>query len=176
MGGTAAPRARLSTDPEEAPVDTLDDERDALALGEAECLRLLDTAAIGRIAFTEGALPAVQPVTFVRDDREIYVPTHRGSAVAAASRGAVVAFEVDQVDVDTRTGWNVTVVGPSRLITDPAEVCRLDGLGIGPWVPSGAHCYVGVQVRLVRGRRIGPRPATTAGAPGLSSAGAGLPS
>ncbi|MCZ2826307.1 MULTISPECIES: pyridoxamine 5'-phosphate oxidase family protein [unclassified Modestobacter] len=157
-------------------MDTLDDDRDVQPLDEAECLRLLDTAPIGRIAFTEGALPAVQPVTFTRGDREIYVPTHQGSAVAVASRGAVVAFEVDEVDVGARTGWNVTVVGPSRLITDPAEVRRLDGLGIGPWVPSGAHCYVGVQVRLVRGRWIGHRPATAEGTPGLSSAGAGLPS
>ncbi|MCZ2839315.1 pyridoxamine 5'-phosphate oxidase family protein [Modestobacter sp. VKM Ac-2985] len=154
-------------------MDTLDDDRDVQALDEAECLRLLDTAPIGRIAFTEGALPAVQPVTFIRRDREIYVPTHRGSAVAAASRGAVVAFEVDQVDVRARTGWNVTVVGPSRLITDPVEIGRLDRLGIGPWGPSGAHCYVGVQVRLVRGRSIRPHPSTTTG---LSSAGAGLPS
>ena len=159
-------------------MDTLDDGRDAQALEEAECLRLLDTAAIGRIAFTEGALPAVQPVTFVRGDREIYVPTHPGSAVAAASRGAVVAFEVDEVDVGARTGWNVTVVGPSRLIADPAEVRRLDGLGVGPWVPSGTHCYVGVQVRLVRGRRIGlhPAPAAPAAPADLSPAGAGMPS
>lgn len=102
-------------------MDTAHDGRDAQPLGqpalhlvldEAECLRLrlLDTAPIGRIAFTEGALPAVQPVTFARRDRGIYVPTHPDSAVAAASRGAVAAFEVDQVDVGARTGWNVTAV------------------------------------------------------------------
>lgn len=153
-------------------MDTLDtlDDRDAQALDEAECLLLLDTVPIGRIAFTEGALPAVQPVTFARRDREVFVPTHPGSPVAAASRGAVVAFEVDQFDVDARTGWAVTVVGPSRLIADPAEVRSLDLLGTSPWVPSGNHCYVGVQVRLVRGRWIGHRPARV---PVLTPAGAG---
>ncbi|GAA4735935.1 pyridoxamine 5'-phosphate oxidase family protein [Modestobacter marinus] len=157
-------------------MDTLDDGRDAPSLDEAECLRLLDTAPIGRIAFTQGALPAVQPVTFTRGDGEIYVPTHPDSAVAAASRGAVVAFEVDEVDVGARTGWAVTVVGPSRLITDPAEVRRLDGLGTSTSVPPAGHCYVGVQVRLVRGRRIGPRPAVPDAPADLSTDGAGVPS
>jgi len=125
-------------------------------LDDAECLALMRTASIGRVAYTEGALPAVQPVSFVLGDGEVFVPTRPGSKVAAASRGAVVAFEVDDVDVRSRTGWNVTVVGPSRVIADPAEVRRLDERGVRPWAPGGSHCYIGIAVRLVRGRRIRP--------------------
>ena len=43
-------------------MDWLPEDREVEVLDEAECLRLLTTAAIGRVAFTEGALPAVQPV------------------------------------------------------------------------------------------------------------------
>ncbi|MCA1836649.1 MAG: pyridoxamine 5'-phosphate oxidase family protein, partial [Actinobacteria bacterium] len=32
--------------------------------GRAECLRLLRTGSVGRIVFTEQALPAIQPVNF----------------------------------------------------------------------------------------------------------------
>ena len=145
-------------------MDRLPDDREVELLDEAECLRLLTTAAIGRVAFTEGALPAVQPVSFLLCDAEIYIPASPGSKVAAASRGAVVAFEVDDVDASARTGWSVTVVGPSRVIVDAVEVRRLDGAGVRPWAPGGDHCYIGIAVRMVQGRRIS-RPGAAAGLP-----------
>ena len=68
------------------------DDRVLEVLEEDECLALLVGVPIGRLAFTEGSLPAVQPVAFAVSDGEIYIPTHESSKVAAASRGAVVAF------------------------------------------------------------------------------------
>jgi nitroimidazol reductase NimA-like FMN-containing flavoprotein (pyridoxamine 5'-phosphate oxidase superfamily) len=58
-------------------------------LQESESRSLLTTAPIGRLAFTEGALPAIQPVRFVVVDHQIIIPTRMGSKVATASRGAV---------------------------------------------------------------------------------------
>jgi nitroimidazol reductase NimA-like FMN-containing flavoprotein (pyridoxamine 5'-phosphate oxidase superfamily) len=141
-------------------------ECDVEVLDEAECLALMATVPLGRIAFTEGALPAVQPVAFVLGDGEVFIPLHRGSRVAAASRGAVLAFEVDDFDTGARTGWNVTVVGASRVISDADEVDRLNRFGVQPWAPAEAHCYIGIQTRLVRGRRISRRAQPLAGIPG----------
>lgn len=146
-------------------MDTPQVDRDVEVLDAAQCLVLMGTVPLGRIAFTEGALPAVQPVAFALADGMVFIPTHRGSKVAAASRGAVVAFEVDDFDALARTGWNVTVVGPSRLISDPAEVDRLDELGVQPWAPAGDHCYIGIQAQLVRGRRISRRRTPMDGVP-----------
>jgi len=43
----------------------------------------------------------------IRDDR--------GGKLAAAARGAVVAFEADQLDPAGRSGWSVTAVArPAR--------------------------------------------------------------
>src|SRR4051812_26330294 len=123
-------------------VDASHEDRDVEVLDEAQCLTLLGSVPLGRIAFTEGALPAVQPVAFALGDGEVFIPTHRGSRVAIASRGAIVAFEVDDFDAGARTGWNVTVIGPSRVISDSAEVRRLDGFGLEPWAPADAHCYI----------------------------------
>jgi uncharacterized protein len=149
-------------------VDGQHEDRDVEVLDEAQCLSLMGTVPLGRIAFTEGALPAVQPVAFALGDGEVFIPTHRGSRVAAASRGAVVAFEVDEFDAGARTGWNVTVIGASRVISDPAEVRRLDELGVQPWAPADAHCYIGIQTRLLRGRRISRPPALVDGVPGIA--------
>lgn len=142
-----------------------DQERRLEVLDEEACRRLLPTAVIGRLAFTEGALPTIQPVSFGIHRDQVVIPTRVGSKVAAASRGAVVAFEVDAVDPVRRTGWNVTVVGPSRVITDPAEVATLDALGLSPWAPVRSRCYVAVRIRIIRGRRIRADAPATASAP-----------
>ena len=67
-------------------------------LGLAECQRLLGTVSIGRIVFTVGALPAVHPVNFVVDGDEILFRTNSATKLAAATRNAIVAFEVDAFD------------------------------------------------------------------------------
>lgn len=123
-------------------------------LDEAECRRLLTLAVIGRLAYTEGALPAIQPVHFTVHDGRVLIPTQVGSKVAAASRGAVVAFEVDEFDPATRTGWNVTVVGPSHVVTEAEGVAGLDTLGGRPWPPTDVPCYIVIDTALLRGRRI----------------------
>ena len=127
-------------------------------LGEAECRRLLGDAIIGRLAYTEDALPAIQPVHFTLRSDRIVIPTGEGSKVAAASRGAVVAFEVDDFDPTSRTGWNVTVVGPSHVVTRPDEVADLDLLGARAWAPADVPCYIVIETTLVRGRRLTAAP------------------
>ena len=126
-------------------VEVLDDE---------ECRRLLAGAVIGRLAYTEGALPAIQPVHFTLHGGRILIPTRVGSKVAAASRGTVVAFEIDEFDPRSETGWNVTVVGPAHVLSDSAEVAELEALGIRAWAPADVPCFITVEPTLVRGRRI----------------------
>ena len=133
---------------------TAQSQRLLAVLDEAECRRLLATASVGRVAFTEGAMPAIQPASFAVSGNDVLIPTGMGSKMAAGSRGAVLAFEVDDYDLTERTGWNVTVVGPSRLISDPSHVTALNGLGVLPWAPATTHCYIALHIAVVRGRRI----------------------
>ena len=85
---------------------------------------------------------------------QVVIPTRVGSKVAAASMGAVVAFEVDEYDAASRTGWNVTVVGPSAVVSAPADVAALDLLGAASWAPADVPCYITIETTLVRGRRV----------------------
>jgi hypothetical protein len=108
-------------------------------LDAAECRRLLATATFGRLTFT---------------GEDVVIPAGPDSRMAAGSRGAVVAFEVDDYDLTERTGWNVTVIGPSRLISLPGQVAALDTLGVQPWAPVMTYCYIALHMAVVRGRRI----------------------
>ena len=108
---------------------TAEGQRLLAELDEAECRRLIATASIGRVAFTEGAMPAIQPASFAVSRNDVLIPTDLGSKMAAGSRGAVLAFEVDDYDLTERTGWSVTVIGPSRLISNPSHVTALNASG-----------------------------------------------
>jgi nitroimidazol reductase NimA-like FMN-containing flavoprotein (pyridoxamine 5'-phosphate oxidase superfamily) len=131
-------------------------------LSREECLRLLSSTPIGRIVFTDRALPAVQPVTFRLDGEKVVIRTAAGSKLAAATRHAVVAFEVDEFDPEARTGWSVTAVGHAREVSDPQEVERLSELPLTAWAPGARDHYIVVDVEQVTGRQI--RPAHSNGA------------
>ncbi|MGY1624770.1 pyridoxamine 5'-phosphate oxidase family protein [Geodermatophilus sp. SYSU D00965] len=138
---------------------TTDQDRVVEVLAEQECRALIGTVRIGRLAFSLDALPTIQPVPFHVYDGRVVISARDGSPLLLGTRGAVVAFEADCLDEHSRTGWAVTVVGPSRAVTDPAEVAALDGLpwaGPGPWPDRR---YVTVAMDLVRGWRAVPLPA-----------------
>jgi uncharacterized protein len=127
-----------------------------IVLGVPECRELLARATLGRLAFTDGALPVVVPVPYALHDEHVVVATRRGSAMAAAVRRAVVAFVVDSFSDASEIGWAVTAVGPSRLVTRPSEVTALDRLHRSWRVPIADRCYVAVRPDLLRGWRTAP--------------------
>ncbi|GAA2987416.1 pyridoxamine 5'-phosphate oxidase family protein [Streptosporangium longisporum] len=126
-------------------------------LSRQECVALLATASIGRIVFTDQALPAVQPVNFVLDGEDIVIRTGVGSKLAAAAGNAIVAFEADEFDPVARTGWSVTAVGPARAVHEPGEIERLSALPLRTWVPGSRDHYIVVRAEQITGRRISSR-------------------
>ncbi|MGA5821879.1 pyridoxamine 5'-phosphate oxidase family protein [Kitasatospora sp. NPDC094028] len=150
-------------------------------LGEAECLRLLSTVPVGRVVYTEHALPAVLPVSFEVLDGLLVLAVRRGSATARGLDGTVVAFQADLLDPVTRTGWSVLVHGRADVLRDPATVRRVLRSGLRPWVGDPEPLFVGLVPELVSGRRLFPtgrgRSATwsaAGGGPGLVGGRPGL--
>lgn len=126
-------------------------------LARREALQLLSTQVIGRIAVTSGALPVILPVNFALVDDEIIIRTTRGTKLDAATRGAVVAFEVDDFNAWAHTGWSVAVTGVSREVTDPAEQAALALRHLARWAPADADRIIAISTEIVSGRRIGLR-------------------
>lgn len=81
-----------------------------------ECMRLLATATLGRLGYTQAALPAVQPVSYAVMDGAVVIPAVTGSPAVAAVQGAIVVLTVDTFTADPADGWVVTVVGPTRMV------------------------------------------------------------
>ncbi len=123
-------------------------------LDEEECLRLVDTAAVGRVATTVAALPVVLPVNFVVLDGNVVFRTAEGTKLSAAVRNAVVAFEVDEIDRDHRQGWSVLLIGTARHVTEADEVDRAAAALPSTWADGRREHFVTIEPELVSGRRI----------------------
>ena len=123
-------------------------------LSRDECLRLMASVPVGRIIYTRQALPAVELVNFAVDDGDIIIKTDHSGKLAAATRGAVVAFEADRLDTERRVGWSVTVVGQSQEVTDPDEIGRLEQIGLSTWAPGDRQHFIRIRPGILNGRRL----------------------
>lgn len=121
-------------------------------LSRDECLRLLVSVPVGRVIYTRRALPAVELVNFAMDQGDIVLRTDRSGKLAAAARGAVVAFEADRLDQAHQAGWSVTAIGPSREVTDPAEIARLRTIGLSSWAPGEREHFIRISPEILTGR------------------------
>jgi uncharacterized protein len=125
-----------------------------VALDRHECLRLLAGGRIGRVVFTDAALPAAQPVNYLLDGEEVVFRTGVGSKLAAAARRAVVAFQVDDIDVDAETGWSVLGVGEAYEVTAPTRLAELAERLPIPWAPHRTAHTISIPLQKLTGRRV----------------------
>jgi uncharacterized protein len=137
-------------------------------LSRDECLRLMGQVPLGRIVYTRQALPAVELVNFALDHGDIIIRTDPGGKLAAATRGAVVAFEMDSVDLVTHAGWSVTAVGYAQAVVDAEEIRHLGRLGLVPWASGKREYFIRIFPTFVDGRRLFGKPTTPSRPPGAS--------
>lgn len=94
---------------------------DTTPLDGRECRRLLAGLSVGRVVYTLGALPAVQPARYrLGADGSVLLSTAAGSELARAVAGALVAFEAGELDAADGTGWSVTVLGRADVTPEGA--------------------------------------------------------
>jgi nitroimidazol reductase NimA-like FMN-containing flavoprotein (pyridoxamine 5'-phosphate oxidase superfamily) len=134
--------------PERKPLTTL-------TLTLAEALHLLGTQEVGRLVYTRRALPAVTPVNFALRDGAIWIWTASASSMWQAVRGAVVAFEVDELDCVACSGWSVVVLGVAELVRDPGLIENALVDGPEPWVTGRKEHLLRIPLTQVSGRRLG---------------------
>ncbi len=126
------------------------------ALGPAEAMRLLASVDVGRVVFTLNALPAIRPVNYLVEDDSIIIRTRLATSVsrlaASAPSGLVVAFEADELDARTRSGWSVVATGRAYPVDDPDRIERYERL-LRPWV-NHADTVLAIEPDMVSGLRI----------------------
>jgi uncharacterized protein len=121
-------------------------------LGSQECLRLLATHPVGRVAVVVNGWPTIFPVAHhVMDFDTIVFRCDDISRFTDGNGGLSMSLEVDGID-DAGQLWTVAVNGVGREV-DTMERTRLRGLGLEP--PMGAETthWIRLHPETVTGRR-----------------------
>jgi nitroimidazol reductase NimA-like FMN-containing flavoprotein (pyridoxamine 5'-phosphate oxidase superfamily) len=122
-----------------------------------ECLHLLGAHRFGRIAVVVDGRPSVFPINYALDGDSVVFRTAPGTKLSGAALGHV-AFEIDEVDETTQTGWSVVVHGVGNEITTTLDQHseRLRALTIQTWVPGEHGHWVSILPQSITGRRLRP--------------------
>lgn len=125
-------------------------------LAQLQCLGLLEAHHFGRVGFLDGctALPVIVPVNYIMHAETVVFRTDPGSKFGAALRNVPVAFEIDGIDQEQRTGWSVLVRGHAAEVVDSNQIDELRKTPLVPWAPGDRSQYVQISPELMTGRRI----------------------
>ncbi|MCI0689381.1 MAG: pyridoxamine 5'-phosphate oxidase family protein, partial [Sporichthyaceae bacterium] len=97
--------------------------------------------------------PAVTPVTFALVEDCVVFRTAEGSRLAGAVKGTVVAFQVDEIDAESRSGWSAIAIGRATEVRDDTELRRLATL-VQRWVAGARDYVIRINADIVTGRQL----------------------
>jgi uncharacterized protein len=125
-----------------------------------ECVGLLETKSVGRVGFMTEAGIRILPVNYTVFGDKIVFRTVPYGAIANSAHGAEVAFQVDDLDDELRSGWSVLAVGACERVEDPVTVRMIRAEGdLEPWAAGQRTLYFQVTWSDLTGRQVGGRHA-----------------
>lgn len=113
-----------------------------------ECRLLLTQAPVGRLAWVSEGRVQILPVTCSSDGSTIWFRTAVTSPLARAL--GEVAFEIDDVDPETRTGWSVVARGVME------DIGRTTTPTLEPWAPGERELKRAIRITEISGRSVAP--------------------
>lgn len=115
-----------------------------------ECYELVKDHSVGRLCFLDGETPITYPVSFKlhRTDARAYIVIRTGPGSLMAKYAGPASFEIDNVDVDSRTAWSVLLRGEVRLSHETDSLPVPD-----PWITGERDAWLLLEVGAISGRR-----------------------
>jgi nitroimidazol reductase NimA-like FMN-containing flavoprotein (pyridoxamine 5'-phosphate oxidase superfamily) len=121
-------------------------------LDRDECLRLLATQSVGRVAIGQPEwAPHVVPVNYVMLRDSVVFRTDRGKKLRLVVTEPV-SFEVDFADPFRRTGWSVLVQGLAYQASN-WEI-EVEDIHVEPFAPGKKSSWVRLVPHSITGRRV----------------------
>ena len=135
-------------------MELVTDRHDLEVLSLEECLHLLSSRPLGRLAYVDRGVPHIVPVNHLVDGNTIVFRALHGAKTDALLLDRPVAFEVDDHDPSRAVGWSVLVHGTAQPVSDD-EARRFAG-ELDSWAAgtSMRHVIVRLVPDEVTGRRL----------------------
>ena len=137
---------------------TTEDSRNSVPLRELsrdECERLLREHTVGRVAWNAADGPLLLPVNYAYYNRPIVFRTMPYGVMSQLARRTYVAFEIDGVDEEVRTGWSVLVRGPAERVMEAYDLVELwTKSGPVPWAVGERTMHIAITPRTITGREV----------------------
>jgi hypothetical protein len=100
------------------------------------------------------ALPVILPVYFALFGDSVLFRTVPGTKFAAATVGAVLAFQADSYETESPTAWSVLLQGIASEVTHPEEAALAGSVPLTPWAVTGRPSrFMRLEIARVSGRR-----------------------
>lgn len=126
------------------------------ALSRGDCLRLFESHGVGRVAFRTPLGPRIVPVNYAVHDGDIVFRTTAFSELGTYCVDVDVAFEVDTIDEENRTGRSAVAVGRAEVLrSDEGGDLRKARMPL-PWAAGRRDRFVRLHPRDLTGRLVRP--------------------
>jgi nitroimidazol reductase NimA-like FMN-containing flavoprotein (pyridoxamine 5'-phosphate oxidase superfamily) len=124
-------------------------------MSPAQCRERIARGGVGRVVWCAHGRPQIQPVNFAVIDDAIVFRTAPYTGLGMQVAGRQVAFEVDEIDHDTQSGWSVVIHAEASAVQDPDEILRLRRSGPQPWAEGQRNLVVRLRPQRMTGRVVG---------------------
>ncbi len=127
---------------------------DAEVVSEQECMELLAAGEVGRVGVVLDGQPLIFPVNYVLEGSYVVIHSDFGAKLSGGTF-ARVAFEIDEFDAASHSGWSVLVQGMGYDVTDAVDQTseHLQSVPLSPWAPGPKGRLLRIEAKTVTGRR-----------------------
>jgi nitroimidazol reductase NimA-like FMN-containing flavoprotein (pyridoxamine 5'-phosphate oxidase superfamily) len=123
-------------------------------LSEAECQELLAQHTAGRVGFMAPEGPQILPVTYQYRNGSVIFRTSPVGALSGLVRRTSVAFEIDDIDEQNRSGWSVLVLGFAEAMAHNYLLTSAWETGPVPWADGVRNLFIEIKPRKISGRSV----------------------
>src|SRR5512133_261626 len=137
-----------------SPTDQKPSSGSFAELSEAECKQLLAEHTAGRVGFMAPDGPQILPVTYQYRNGSVIFRTSPVGALSGLVRRTSVAFEIDGIDEQNKSGWSVLVLGFAEAMAHNYLLTSAWETGAVPWAEGIRNLFIEIKPRKMSGRAV----------------------
>jgi uncharacterized protein len=128
-------------------------ERHFEAIARDQCLDLVESNHLGRVAWQAADLLQILPVTYAMHQGYVYFRTTPDGILSELAQPTRVALEVDELDQQTRSGWSIVLHGRTSAVSEPDALAHLWAAdSLVPWAGGNRTLFICIRPDRVSGR------------------------